>query len=225
MPHFQKISKQKDKFVTFVCNDVDEILKNIGLNLIKDINPDYWVVSSTVMTVSSNYKNFNCLKDNQGKLLFANSTDLTKKPEQLLEIDYLTYDQRHFNNKSCPIPPESGCCEFCRELIPNRLTIQEELQKYTGFDKHYGTASTVALHMLAFAILMGCKKIYLSGIDLNYNLGYFDRKTENPDSFKLWLGEILEDFKIIKSSADLKNIEIINLSKISPLKQIFTTKA
>ena len=62
LPHFQKISKQKDKFVTFVCNDVDEILKNIGLNLIKDINPDYWVVSSTVMTVSSNYKNFNCLK-------------------------------------------------------------------------------------------------------------------------------------------------------------------
>jgi hypothetical protein len=224
LPHFQKVSKQKDKYVTFVCNEIDEMLENVGLKLVKDIDPDYWVISSTVLTVASRYNNFNLLQQNGGKLLYANSTDLTKNVDELLKIDYLSYDQRHFDNKHCPVPPELGCCEFCKDLIPSRLTIQEELQKYTGYDKHYGTASTVALHMLAFAILMGCKKIYLSGIDLNYNLGYFDRKTQNPDTFKLWLGEILEDFRLIKNSAELKNVEIINLSKISPLKDIFITK-
>lgn len=224
IPHLQKISKQKDKYVIFVCNEIDEMMENIGLSIINDINPDFWVISSTVLTVASRHKNFNLLKQNGGKLLYANSTDLTENVEKLLEIDFLAYDQRHFNNKQCPVPPELGCCKFCEELIPNRLTVQEELQKYTGFDKHYSTASTVALHMLAFAILTGCKKVFISGVDLNYSLGYFDRKTENPDTFKLWLGEILIDFKIIRDSAKLVGVEIVNLSQISPLKEIFKTR-
>jgi len=221
--HINKISKDKDKYVIFVCNEIDEMMENIGLNLLDNINPDFWVVASTALTVKKRYKNFNILKKNNGKLIYANSTDLTKNVDELLEIDYLPYDQRHFDNKQCPIPPELGCCDFCKDLIPNRITIQEELQKYTGFDKHYSTASTVALHMTALAVLIGCKKVFISGVDLNYNLGYFDRKTKNFDSFKLWLGDILNDFKIINDSSKLKNVEIVNLSTISPLKDIFKT--
>lgn len=221
--HLNKIANDKDKYVVFVCNEMDEMMENIGLNLINNINPDFWVIASTVLTVKSRYKSFNLLKQNNGKLIYANSTDLTTNVDNLLDIDYLPYDQRHFNNKPCPVPPELGCCEFCKDLIPNRLTVQEELQKYTGYTNHYGTASTVALHMLAYAILVGCKKIFISGVDLNYDLGYFDRKTKNYDSFKMWINDILNDFKIINESAKLKNIDIINLSTISPLKDIFKT--
>ena len=224
LPYLKKISKQKDKYVVLVCDEIYEMMENVSLNLLDDINPDIWVISSTVLTVAARHKSFNLLKKNNGKLFYANSADLTANVSNLLEIDFLPYDQRHFDNKPCPIPPELGCCKFCEDLIPSRITVQEELQKYTGFNKHYSTASTVALHMVSFAILMGCKKVFISGVDLNYSLGYFDRKTENPDTFKLWLGEILIDFKIINDSAKLIGVEIINLSQISPLKNIFKTK-
>ena len=69
------------------------------------------------------------------------------------------------------IGKEFTYCEFyncCKNIINNRLTIQEELMKYTKSEIHYSSANTVAMHMLAFSILLGCKTIYLFGLDLNY---------------------------------------------------------
>jgi len=221
LKHIASCSKQKDKYVIFVCNEIDEMLENVNLKIGVDIIPDYWVIASTTLTVGSRFNNFNKLTN--GALLFADSADMTRNPEELLNIDFLPYDQRHFDNKPCPIPPELGCCEKCKDVIPHRITIQEELKNYCGANSHYGTASTVALHMLAFSILMGCKKSYISGVDLDYSLGYFDRKTTNPDGFKLWISDILSDFKTINESAKLKGVEVINLSPFSPLKDIFKT--
>lgn len=221
----KKISSNKqDKYVIFVCNEIDEMLENIDLNLIEHLNPDYWVIANTILTVKARHKNYNILKKNKGILIYADSVDITKNPDKLLDIDYLPYDQRHFKNSDCPVKDEHlPCCTHCQEVMPNRLTVQEELQKYTDNHRHYGTGSTVALHMLSFSILMGCKKIYLSGIDLNYRLGYFDNITTNYDSFDPYLKDILEDFSIIKESAEKIDTEIINLSEISVLKTIFRT--
>ena len=36
---------------------------------------------------------------------------------------------------------------------------------HTNYDKLYGTGDTVAVHMLSLAILLGCKKIYITGGD------------------------------------------------------------
>ena len=33
-------------------------------------------------------------------------------------------------------------------------------------DSHYSTGSTVAIHALALAIILGCKTIYISGVDI-----------------------------------------------------------
>ena len=201
------------------------MLSTIGLDLMKHLSPDYWVIANTILTVQARHKSFNLLKQNNGKLIYANSVDMTQNPEKYLEIDFLPYDQRHFDHKPCPVYDQHfNCCSNVAHLMPHRLTVQEELQKYCKHDIHYGTASTVALHMLAFSVLMGCKRVYLSGIDLDYKLGYFDRKTYNPDSFLPWLDQILDDFKIIKNSCDNIGVEIINLSPISPLKDIFTTE-
>lgn len=216
--------EERKKHVFFVCNEIDQILNNINSS-INILQPEYWVVANSVLTVEKYHQNFNKMMSWNGKLLYANSVDWTINPEKYLAIDFLPYDQRHFDHKVCPpnVVWHRGCCKFCKNEITNgRLTIQEELQKYTNYNKHYGSASTVALHMLAFSILVGCKNINISGVDLNYQLGYFDQKTQNPDSFSPWLEEIITDFKIIKeSSKNIQDLKIQNLSNISPLKNIF----
>jgi hypothetical protein len=219
----KECSQQKDKYVVFVCNEIDMMLNNIKIDLVDDINPDYWVISNPILSVKNYHNSFNLLNKNNGKLIYAESLDFTPNPESLLEIEYLPYDQRHFDYKNCV--PFGQCCHpvtgNCSPTTRQRLTVQEELRDYTGFDKRYGSGSTVALHMLAFSILMGCKKIYLSGIDLDYGLGYLDNKSTNCDSFML--RDIIQDFNIIQHSALCKNVEIINLSETSPLKNIFKT--
>ena len=219
----KKCSLNKDKYVIFVCNEVDKMLENINMDLINDINPDFWVVANSVQTVKNYYDRFNKLSKNKGTLVYADSVDLSVDVDKLLNINYIQYDQRHFNGKICP-EGFRECCKKCLVENQAKTTIQEELKNFTGYFKHYGTGSTVAVHMLSLAILTGCKKIYMSGIDLNYNLGYFDEKTINNDSFEPWLGEIIEDFKIINQSALLKDIEIINLSKNSYIKNVFKTE-
>jgi hypothetical protein len=221
---FKKVSKEKDKYCVFVCNEVDQMLLKVDLSLIDDINPDYWVLANSMMRVENSYNSLNLLNKNSGTLLYANSVDHSDKNivNNVLKIKYLPYDQRHFNKKKCDSTKE--CCNRLSDLIPTRLTIQEELQNYTNNKIHYGTGSTVALHMLAFSIISGCKKIYLSGIDLNYSLGYFASGFYNPDTFNPWIKEILDDFKIIFDSVLLLNdVEVINLSNLSPLKNIFKT--
>jgi hypothetical protein len=77
--------------------------------------------------------------------------------------------------------------------------------------------------MLALAILLGCKKIYICGVELNYSLGYVSPDFTNYSSFNPHLDEILTDFEIIKQSAEKINVEIQNLSDMSHLKKIFNT--
>lgn len=115
----------------------------------------------------------------------------------------------------------NGKC--CKRINKNRLTIQEELQQVSQHDKHYGTGDSVAFHAIAFAIIMGCNPIYITGVDLNYRLGYAktDQPTTkfiNPGTFGHW--ELLErniksDLTIINESAKNKDIKIINLLKDS----------
>lgn len=225
LPHILSITRnpeQRKENVFFVCNEIDKMLTNINLS-IELISPEYWVNANSQTRIDNYYQSFNQLSKWNGKLVYSNSVDLTIQPEKYLSVDYLPYDQRHFKNQPCPT--YSGCCKFCKaDINSGRLTVQEELQKYSNHDSHYGTGSTVALHMLAFAVLSGCNKINVTGIDLNYKLGYFDQKTFNPDNFSPWLQDILADFQIIRDSANkIHNLQIQNLSRISPLQSIFNT--
>tara|TARA_R110000824_G_scaffold3253_2_gene15453 strand:- start:8886 stop:9827 length:942 start_codon:yes stop_codon:yes gene_type:complete len=102
-----------------------------------------------------------------------------------------------------------------------RLTIQEQLQKISGFESHYSTGDTVALHAIAFAIIMGCNPIYVSGMDLNYNKGYAESNVKNPNGiswrfnndWKSLQKNLLNDLHILNESAKKRNIKIINLNK------------
>jgi|APGre2960657373_1045057.scaffolds.fasta_scaffold00085_31 hypothetical protein len=190
-----------------------------------DLDADYRVVANSMFTVAKEYERFNNKKNT--KLLYADTVDLTDKEfvSKFLKINYLPYDQRHFKHTHCTwgsgVGGRSECCE---NICEDRVTIQEELQKYTKSNLTYGTGSTVALHMLAFSILMGCKTIYIFGVDLDYSKGYAGGNIVNYDTFTPYLNEILNDFKVIKEMAQNIGVDIYTTSEDSPLTTVFQYK-
>jgi hypothetical protein len=199
----------KEDCVKVACSDVD---------LMTNIIPDYWVFANSMNSAVA--MNERWKKMETSIIVHADSVDVTSNKWIIENVKnkYIGYDQRHFDNKTCSCCP-NGCANF----VEGRKTIQELLRDYSGIDEKYNTGHTVALHCLALAILLGCNKIFLCGIDLDYTLGYVDKKTFNGDSFIPWLPEILDDFRIIKKSSENLGIEIYNTSQNSPLKEIFNT--
>ena len=72
------------------------------------------------------------------------------------------------------------------------------------------------------AVLMGFEKIYVVGLDLDYNLGYANRSdkpyyvpnTGNVGHWRYVFKEfLLDDMRILRESAELKGTKIINLNK------------
>ena len=155
-------------------------------------------------------------------IVHSDSVDTTPRKwieSNLSDLNYVGYDQRHFNNSKC-----KNCPNGCENFIDGRLTIQEQLQKFTNNDERYSTGDTVAVHMLALSILLGCKNIYISGVDLDYSKGYFNSNMTNSDSFNPYLSNILNDFRIINESAKKIGVQIINTNNDSIIKTIFKTK-
>lgn len=220
-------TRLEEEEIVFCCNDIDALLKNSGFSL-QELRPDYWVLANPAMTVENSYNRINEMKSyggcllNGDSVLYSSSSDLIDISEDLLEVEFLGYDQRHFDGKACPVI--APCCiKNMNKIMTGRKTIQETLQDYTDHTSHYGGGSTVAVHMLAFSIIMGCRKIYLTGVDLDYSLGYFDKETSNHDRFDIW-PDIPTDFLTIRDSANRIGVEIINLSQVSILRNIFRTE-
>ena len=111
------------------------------------------------------------------------------------------------------------CCHRRRE---DRLTIQEKLQSYSGADQHAGVGTSVGMFAIMFAVLMGFKKIYVAGYDMDYGLGYANPEATgyqhhiNLGAIGHWKvihrNTILNDLTIINNSAKLVGSEIINLN-------------
>jgi len=128
---------------------------------------------------------------------------------------------KYGNNTTMWQPPFAGtpggldikgrCCH----RASNRKTLQEILQENTGHDQHYSAGSTVALHMIAFSILMGFRKVFISGLDLDYSLGYAGNAIDAPEDF--WKNSpetknLINDLNILNDSANKKGVEIVNLN-------------
>ena len=137
----------------------------------KLFNPNYWVNANYEYPVPEKHlKDINSFK--KTVFIFADSVtySYTKiNPEFLdknLKVRWFAYDQRHFNHSKCQIG-NFACCEILK-IYPDRITIQEYIQKKFNTEYHYSTASTVSIHALAFAIIMGCNPIYIHGVELPY---------------------------------------------------------
>lgn len=103
------------------------------------------------------------------------------------------------------------------------ITLQEKLQEISKYSQYAGPGHTVGLHAIMLAIIMGCNPIYVSGLDLDCSLGYAeganDRASYNSGHMghwkKIFSDFLLDDMRIIKESAEMLGIEIINLNKNS----------
>lgn len=202
---------KRNVYSLFSVNDIDRWY---------NLKSDYRVFANSELTVIKMF--FEFYKNRKTKILFAESVDLTPKiiyKFLLYFVDYFPYDQRHFNNNPCK---DFNKC--CARIDSNTITIQEVLQKYCSFSLRYGSGHTVALHMLAFSIISGCKEIYIFGVDLNYNLGYSNSNVSNIDSFDPWLDEILFDFEVIYKSALNIGVKVYSCSIDSPLNKVIPFK-
>ena len=135
---------------------------------------NYWTVANSIFPLpDKHYKILNEFIDTT--LVFASSVSNSivstdyKKIKKNLKIPWFEYDQRHFNGLDCnkqidhrfDFDKPLNCCQHKKDI-----TIQEYLQNIYKRDSHYSSASTVAIHSLALAIILGCKEIYIAGVDL-----------------------------------------------------------
>ena len=130
---------------------------------------DYWVNANDVFPVPEKHLDIiNSYSDTV--FVFADSVTYSTRKINLkflrdsLNVSWFAYDQRHFNQQPCK-DKYRYCCDLL-EVYPGRITLQEYVQKKFNRLNHYSTASSVAIHALAFAILLGCTPIFLQGIEI-----------------------------------------------------------
>lgn len=108
----------------------------------------------------------------------------------------------------------------CAQNQPARTTLQEYLRDLSGVEQHYSTGDTVSMHAIAFAIIMGCNPIYVTGLDLDYNKGYanpdkedWKSKAQGPNAWTPIRENLQSDILILNESAKSRGIEIIDLTE------------
>ena len=115
----------------------------------------------------------------------------------------------------------SGGGRCCSSRI-NDLTIQEKVQEICEHGQHLGPGQTVGMVCIMFAILMKCNPIYVSGLDLDYSLGYAESEVQhyiNAGNLGHWRhcfrDFLTDDMRILKESAENIGVEILNLNNQS----------
>lgn len=238
----KSLEQKKDRFSIISCNNID---------VMSDVIIDYWILAQP--TDYQNPLHIPLAKDRYNKMgatfIYTDCLDLTPRDqvdELLSDIDYIGYDQRHFNSEKCGwLDVHGRPPNCCNGIIQGRLCIQEEFQKYTGYDMRYGSGDTVGVHMVSLSVMLGLNPIYISGIDLDYTNGYFNNDFEGEDGTKrlgmrleerIKMGmdninrvpdlvdRIVRDMNIINESAKKIGVKIYNTSKKSRLNEVFEYK-
>lgn len=159
----------------------------------------------------------------QGKRCLEILKDFKTHFDKNKNFDFMKFG----NNKAMWQPPRHkghfGHCitntKCCDENVPPRKTLQEYLRDISDCEQHYSTGDSVTVHALAFAIIMGCNPIYVSGLDLDYNKGYaneekedWKHKANSVNAFTPVRDNFLNDLNVLNKSAELRGLEIINLN-------------
>jgi len=156
------------RFEGVVVSVGDAIIR--GASLFK---ADYWVSANSWFPIPEARGGYDLRIINEFSgttFIYADSvaySDLWENDESklndLLHVDWFCYDQRHHGGKLCS--PPRRCCGLA-SMRHGRKTIQEVVSELYGVTKKYSNGSTVAIHGLAFAMIMGCNPIYIQGIDI-----------------------------------------------------------
>ncbi len=228
---------------------------DVPIRLQDECNVDYWINANSEFPIPDvDYEAIN--KVENATLLIAHS--VVRKLDysvirKKLKINWFEFDQRHFEGRSCndqfdyrfDLKEKQECCSYIGDT-----TIQEFLQEKYNTICHYSTASTVAIHALSLAIILGCKTIYIGGVDIPINqkdYNYYGNnsiidilrgsglrvtKAAIKNFFTVALNlkiksvfypdipEILKDFEYLNNLCKSNDINLYNLSKTSSLKKI-----
>lgn len=188
-----------DDHIVLCCNDIDIAWP--------ELEYDYWVVANSELHTTTSLIDRANSKD--AMFCYCDSIDPTPnaEPNKHMDGEFLGYECRHFDNKPCGI--RNPCCE---KRVEGRKAIQEHFAEYCNSDRIYSPGSTVALHMTSMAVLLGCKEVYITGVDLDYTNGYFNNEpfTDNQRATGMRImnedeGQVklaLADFKVIKEVAE-----------------------
>ena len=147
-----------------------KILTGSGPQILKGrARPDYWVNANHMFPVPQKHlRLINSFRDcvfifsDSAAYWFQNVYDHDFL-EKHIRVPWFAFDERHFNHQKCT--PKKDCCRLV-DLYPDRLTLQEFVERHFGVEPVYRGVGTAVLHSLSFAILMGCSPIYLQGIEL-----------------------------------------------------------
>lgn len=216
------VHKDKRAFIAALGPSLNEVLSDfeemsndetnndifISCNLYQkmcDIQTDYFVVTNNqkIMSLKQGHTTYN--KSNS-TLIFADRINgfSIKEAQELLTCKWIAIHDQPNNERS----------------------IQDLFEEYTTGDE-YGAVSTVLLHMVAVAVIAGCKEIYIAGADLDYSKGY---AKEGFHETGVRLGrmymqarsreESVQQIKKMKDSASKVGVNIYCLNKTSPLCQV-----
>ncbi|QTL97716.1 hypothetical protein GM661_06810 [Iocasia frigidifontis] len=214
------------KGIYITCGDGPVRLKDL-------FQPHYWVNANNIFPVPELHLDIiNSFLETI--FIFADSVTYSRQHinlsflENELKVNWFAYDQRHFNHRPCGT--NLFCCELL-DIYPDRDTLQELIQKRYKTVNHYSSGDTVAIHALAFAIILGCNPIYLQGIEIPLYQHEYIHRGESPTCisdrksvFYKCISRILADFKYLIDVAYENDIEVYNLSHTSTLNQIDSLK-
>ena len=228
---------------------------DVPIRLQDESNINYWINANSEFPLPDiDYEAINKVKNTT--LLVAHSVGRKLDYDVIgskLKINWFEYDQRHFGGRPCnkqsdyrfDLQEEQECCGHI-----GNTTIQEYLQEKYDTICHYSTASTVAIHALSLAIILGCKIIYIGGVEIPINqkdYNYYGRNSiidivrelkkgvtiakikflftvalnlKIKSVFYPDIPEILKDFEYLNNLCRHNDISLFNLSETSILKKI-----
>lgn len=170
-PTIENFPFNKFKGVYIACGDGPVRMSDL-------FKADYWINANSLYPIPGKHtKLINRFKDTV--LIFSNTvytSDEFIRPtllRKILKVKWFAYEMLSSLNQS---PGKDN-----RTKLP---TIQEYIQQKFNMTTHYSAGDNMAIHMLAFAVLMGCTPIYLQGIEIPLKAeDYIHRPNKEADDF------------------------------------------
>lgn len=168
-------SKGIERFPYKDFNGITISMGDVPLRTNNIFKTDYWVFANAHWIRPWLSRDANAINFINPKMVFVGTTAFAFQPIDLIEqqinqtfkniqTDLFYYDQRHLYGSSCA-HGFAGCCRAYK-LLGIEHTIQEVIKGLFNTEDLYSAGSTVAIHALSIAVLMGCSPIYIIGVDI-----------------------------------------------------------
>ncbi len=156
--------KKNLEVIEIISKEEKDKFCTFSCNLFQDltkIDADYWLIANNQEHMQLNKVNFN---NYNGIFLYQNSID-NHNPDEFIQ----------------------NCINYIQMTSENQLSLQECVSEYCKMpEAPYVYVHSVIVHLVALAIITGCKEILITGVDLDYSHGYV---SENFNKESLKMGE------------------------------------